>query len=401
MNRHRRPLFHVLALAGSIALLEISAAGATSWLWRRGWMAEIPDLKAAIVQDYLAHRNPALGWGPRVDASGLVTALSPRPPVADAAPPCVSAYGDSFTFGSEVADDHSYPHQLGLRLGCAVANYGVGGYGSDQALMLYRAQRRLDAAPTVILGHVSENILRNVNQYRALLYPGPGQEMSFKPAFTLSGSRLQQVPPPVASADDLDRFVRDPDAALALDAFRARPRRGFPYLFALARWGAGDFHVRAFVSGQPRHAPFYSPAHPAHALALTTAILETFAREAQLNGQQPLLLLIPVGADFTYQRRTGRWPDEPLYRALADAGLPVLHAGPALAARLGDENPCSLFGNCSGHFNDRGNQWLAELVDAFVRDNSARRRRSKEAGLNHHLVKPADPEAVSKLIALL
>jgi CheY-like chemotaxis protein len=29
------------------------------------------------------------------------------------------------------------------------------------------------------------------------------------------------------------------------------------------------------------------------------------------------------------------------------------------------------------------------------------RRRSKEAGFNHHLVKPADPEAVSKLIASL
>lgn len=372
MTRHKRLLFHVLAIAGSAALLEIGAAGATSLLWRWGWMAQIPGFSPVVVQDYLAHRNPALGWGPQVDDSGFVIGLSPRRiPTADVTPPCVSAYGDSFTFGSEVGDDRAYPYQLSLSLGCPVANYGVGGYGSDQALMLYRAQRRLDTAPTVILGHVSENILRNVNQYRALLYPGPGQEMSFKPAFTLSGTRLQQVPPPVASAEDLERVGRDPDVTLPLDAFRARPRRGFPYLFSLARWGAADFHVRAFAGRQPRHAPFYSPAHPTHALALTTAILEAFAREARVNGQRPVLLLIPVGSDFSYQRRTGQWPDEPLYRALADAGLPVLHAGPALAARLRGEDPCTLFGNCDGHFNDRGNQWLAELVDAVVRDNSA------------------------------
>ena len=373
MNRAKRRLFQLLTLAGSIVVLELGAAGVTVLLWHQGWMPRLQAVTPVMLEDYLAHRNPILGWGPSVDASGQVLVLSGRtaPQAADGAT-CVSAYGDSFTFGSDVLDDQTYPHQLGLRLGCRVANYGVGGYGSDQAFMRYRAQLGLDQAPTVILAHVSENILRNVNQYRALLYPGPGQELSFKPVFTLAGANLTHVPPTVATADDYAAVARDAGSQLPLDAFRTRPRREFPYLIALARWGAADFHVRAFIGGLPRHVPFYQADHPSRALALTSTILRTFASEATARGQRALVLLIPVGPDFAYHQRTGTWPDEPLYRSLSDAGVEVLHGGRALRARLGPADPCVLYADCHGHFNARGYEWLAASLDEFWRMSSGR-----------------------------
>ena len=110
-------------------------------------------------------------------------------------------------------------------LGCGVANFGQGGYGSDQALLLARAQSAFDRAPVALIGHVSENILRNVNRYRNLVYPG--DELGFKPRFAADGDALRVLPVPVAAAADFDRLDADPEAVLAPDAFLARPRRSF------------------------------------------------------------------------------------------------------------------------------------------------------------------------------
>jgi hypothetical protein len=116
------------------------------------------------------------------------------------------------------------------------------------------------------------------------------------------------------------------------------------------------------VAGIPHHEPFCHPNHPARALQLTTRILATFAREARERDRSPLVVLMPVGRDFNHALATGRWPDQPLADALRNSDVPVLHAGPAMMARLAREEPCHLFGNCSGHYNARGYRLIAELV---------------------------------------
>ena len=360
-----------MAVALVLGVLEASSALTTGLLVRRGWMASIPTFSHSQVAYYLANRNPSLGWGPAVDADGRVTRLSPRedPGFAATAPACVSAYGDSFTAGSEVENDRTYPHDLGIGLGCRVANYGVHGYGSDQSVMLFRAQRHLDTAPVVVLGHVSENVLRNVNQYRQLLYPGQGEELAFKPSFTVQDGELRQRPVPVNSEADVEAFERDPDVFLPFDAFRSRPLRSFPYSFALARWLLADFHVRARLLDVPRHATFYSPDHPSHAFALTVAILRAFASEASGEGRRPIVLLIPVAHDFLYFRKTGIWVDQPVADALRRSGLTVVHAGPLMVNRLRSSDPCGVFGNCSAHFNARGYQLLADVVNEALQQD--------------------------------
>jgi hypothetical protein len=358
----RRRLFQLTTLIVVLTIVETASAIATALLVQRGAMAHIPDFESNEVHNYFAHRNPLLGWGPEVDAQRRVVALQPRndPGFQASAQPCASAYGESFTAGSEVDDDHAYPHQAGAILKCRVANYGIGGFGSDQALMLARAQSHLDQAPVLILGHVSENILRNVNQYRNLLYPD--QPFGFKPRFLLDGDSLREVPIPVQRPEHFRVLQEDPASLLPSDAFVARPRRQFPYTLALTRWIVGDFHLRAMLAGIPRHEPFYHPDHPAQGLQLTTRILATFAREARERGRSPLVVLMPVGRDFKYALATRRWPDQPLADALRARGVPVLHAGPAMMARLAGEEPCHLFGNCSGHYNARGYRLIAELV---------------------------------------
>jgi hypothetical protein len=243
----------------------------------------------------------------------------------------------------------------------------MSGYGTDQALMLFRAQRALDTAPVVVLGHVSENVMRNVNQYRDLLYPGEDQELYFKPAFSLRDGRLEVVPVPVRTAADFQAFQKHPDGFLSIDAFRGRPRRSFPYSAALARWAVVDFHVRTHVAGIPRYAPFYDSADPSGALPLTVAILRVFAEEALTRGQRPIVLLIPVGDDFRYHQRIGVWVDQPLADRLRQARIPVVQAGPLMLLRLRGADPCTLFRDCDRHFNARGYSLLADVLEEEMR----------------------------------
>jgi lipopolysaccharide/colanic/teichoic acid biosynthesis glycosyltransferase len=394
-------LFRVVCVVLTATLAEAGSAVMSAYLARRSMMASIPDFTDEQVSYYVSRHHPMLGWGPAFDDQARVVRLEPRfdpayPAVAGwsftgigdervmnetvgadpGTPPCVSTYGDSFTAGSEVDDNKTYPHVLGVKLGCRAANYGVPGFGTDQALMLFRAQREKDAAPLVILGHISEDLLRNVNQYRNLLDPGNHSALVFKPLFTLFDGGLRFQPIPVQTDADVRAFRQRPDSFLQHDAFRSRPRREFPYSLSLIRWALTDFHVRARLAELPRFVTFYDPTHPSGAFALTAAIMRAFSDEARATGREAVVVLVSAGRDFAHYRKTGRWINEELGEVLERAGVRVIRTGPQMVARLGSDDPCILFRNCFQHFNARGYELLASVIADYVRTQTAVHTRS-------------------------
>ena len=353
-------LWVVLAfVVGGVA--EGVAVIATRILVERGVMAEVPRLSQEEIAFALQHRRPRLGWGPETDHAGKVRRLSPRLDTAlpGDRPACMSVYGDSFTLGA--SDDATYPHHVAVALGCPVANYGVGGYGSDQALMLFRAQRDLDRAPVVMLAHLTENVMRNVNQYQRLLYPA--SRLRFKPRFLLEDGTLRWIGPPVASAADYARVADRPEDFLVHDVFLDRPRPRFPYTIQLLRWLATDSYARARLRREPWHAAFYRPEHPSGALALTTRILIDFAAEARADGRSPLVVIVSTRSDLDYARRTGRWVHQPLLGALVAAGVPTVDTGPIMLARIGAADLEPLF-VADGHPSAAGYALLGETLAA-------------------------------------
>jgi hypothetical protein len=227
--------------------------------------------------------------------------------------------------------------------------------------MLVRAQEHADSAPVIILGHLSENVLRNVNRYMHLLYPGAA--LQFKPRFVARDGHLDYVPLPVNSVADFAALQAKPDSVLAGDALLARPRRGFPYSIALFQWLTRDFKVQAEFTGIPAEASFYKLTHFADGLGLTTEILSTFIRETTEGGKRGVVLLIPTKQAIVYAARTNVWVDQALADALNRRRVPVIHAGPKILQRLAGADPCSLFDQCQQpHFSDVGNRMLAGIV---------------------------------------
>lgn len=82
----------------------------------------------------------------------------PSPPLPQGG---ILAAGDSFTFGSEVKDDESWPAQLETATGVPVVNTGAGGYGLDQAVL--RAEQFIDVIKprAIILAFIPNQIGRN------------------------------------------------------------------------------------------------------------------------------------------------------------------------------------------------------------------------------------------------
>jgi hypothetical protein len=81
-------------------------------------------------------------------------------------------FGDSFTFGEDVADEETYVHVLGdLLPGAEVLNFGVHGYGLDQMLLYLREEGVKYRPDRVMLGYVDEDIYRDVLTFRDYAKP--------------------------------------------------------------------------------------------------------------------------------------------------------------------------------------------------------------------------------------
>jgi len=375
MGGHRQKwLFVAVTLVFVLALLELLAFFGGRFLETKGVFYR-PQAIDGYAQ-YLDSRDPVLGWpsplgppaakgaGPKGrDASG--SRIIPAFPDPDKHPSLISLYGNSFTFSDEVSAENAWSNALSKMLGRRVANYGVGGYGSDQALLRYR-ENRDDTAEVILLNHFSENILRNVNQYRALLYPSV-EGLGWKPRFILGAQgELILVPLPTYSPEEIAAVVANPGDYLANETFVPGDSSGFrelsfPFTLSLLA-SLSHFQMRARLAGLPFYSEFYDPEHPSQAVPVTVGIFREFEAEARRRGQVPVSTVIPSGMSLVSYRDTGNWSYQPLLDQLKARNIDVLDFGPEIIERVGPEGIEALFGDIGGHFNESGYRLLAEIT---------------------------------------
>jgi hypothetical protein len=280
----------------------------------------------------------------------------------------VAVFGDSYTWGDEVGPADAYANVLAQDLGCRVSNYGVGGYGTDQALLRY--ERLNPDAPVVVLGHFADNIIRNVNQERGFL---TNQPFGLKPRFIERNGTLDLIPLPSFTEEQYARVGEDAPTLLPYDYFRPGGpagvvTRGFPYLVSAVR-AFGHYRIRARLHDEPSYAAFYRADHPSGALQVTTEIAKRFVATAKSRGQAPLVVLIPDIKDLQSFRAHGTVAYQPLIDALTAAGVPFVSAAAPLDAYLASRPPCDIYFRCSSsHFRPEGYRELAHIVERALRD---------------------------------
>jgi lysophospholipase L1-like esterase len=313
--------------------------------------------------------HPRLGWLPAHDQLDAVgSRIIPAFIDPQKTPACVSLYGDSFTEGYGVDDEHAWSNVLSQLLNCRVANFGVAGYGTDQAYLRFLSNRQ-DQARVVILGYLTENLIRNVNQLRNLL--GTVASCQLKPRFILNEQgNFTLVPLPQITKEQYEELKENPERVLNQEFFlpggpSGFQRQKFPYIWGIIK--VFPILYKNVVLRQGTYYDFYQPGHPSKALEITVAIMERFCRQARQRGQQPLVLIIPTHIDVSTYNRTGNLVYQPLIDMLKKRNLDFLDAGSKFIQFRGKAlyNPESQY-----HLTEKGNRVLAKIVYDYLIQNN-------------------------------
>jgi hypothetical protein len=357
-------------------------------------------MSAIFLKSVLASRAHFLVWNPNVNAAHEAWSVvagnwdhelgwpSPRDAVA---PPrdrtgakhnsdfpqpghaCASAYGDSFVWGDDIPLADGWIEQLSRKLGCRVANYGVSGYGTDQAFLRFMRMTQ-DEAPVTLLGIFPENLIRNVNQYRGFIGFSPSP-VWVKGRFVLNAEgRLEWIHRPRIDEVDFLNLLRDPASVLPHEYLLPDTRDGpvtlrFPYTLALAHVAATP-RLRVRLTDRPSWADFYKADHPSGALALTTVMVEAFVKEAERRDKRALVVMLPSASSFRARAKFGEPEYAPLLAALAARQIEVFDLAPALLGALEQNSYCALYtapADCTGHFGATGSGVVADAVIAELR----------------------------------
>jgi hypothetical protein len=303
--------------------------------------------------------DPDLGWVFRQGTTAIPYATfgasGARTDPAQGPDGRISAYGDSFTFGQDAAADETWPHYLAKLAGVQVANFGVAGYGPDQAVLrLHRHLLGGQKPQVVVLGILSENIARVVNVWRAAYTPG--EILNFKPILVIEQGVLQWIPPPLAAPDSVESVRRAIDSAQLHDIWLAQnqrrpPRPGFPYL-----WSALD--TAAYLTNRVvRWQDLWRMDRPVEIL---TAVVDRFVALSAEYSFRPVLVFIPMGEDVR-RRESGILPT---YAAALSAVRLEYGASLTVVDILDEPFEAQQFyiEPFTGHASPYGNRTIAESI---------------------------------------
>ena len=397
-------------LLTSLATAGVALAGWELWARRmiRGlradfqWLIteqdESPHLDPNGLAKFVADGyDPELGWVRKPNTSGTERSRGvPMPwsvdgigarsdPYSEDRPVAVVAMGDSYTFSRQVEDGDAWPALLGKITGVRVANFGVGNYGLDQAILRYRREGRIPGAKIAILGVVPETITRVHSAWKH--YSEYGNTFAFKPRFRLSGGRLEMLPNvitepglfgcyhqflPVLRDRDYfyeSKFRHDMIRSPYLWHWLSKPRNR--RLVALLRErnlrrkrGNCDDAMEAapFRSVMERNLRLAAAMYgEGECRALFKALVLLFAQEVRAAGVEPVFAMFPQLLDLQCFGVTQ--PYQPVMKELGESLLVVdgaeILSGDDMAGLYAEDS----FG---GHYSAQGNSAVAGLMARHI-----------------------------------
>lgn len=172
----------LLIIASSVALLELTLRTVSGIADVYRGLGHFPDVarvhyEAVFLQKHTekppqpGNHDPNLGWDLDINGDRIRGNRHYLPMPAENVLRFV-AIGDSFTYGTDVKTNESYPAQLERRIqGAEVINMGVPGYGVDQATLKYLEHGRQLNPHIVILGIFPEDYERTSLPFFAYAKP--------------------------------------------------------------------------------------------------------------------------------------------------------------------------------------------------------------------------------------
>jgi hypothetical protein len=316
--------------------------------------------------------SPELGWSPRprasneesihnaeglrVDAPDRTFDRAPKPGVWR-----IALFGDSFVYGSEVKYPDTWAYGLARALegsgkSVEVLNFGVPGYGADQAYLRWTRLGAQYAPHVVIFGLQLENMHRNVNLVRPFYIPVVDLPFS-KPRFVERQGKWELINQPAVPPERLAPLIAE------FDRWELHHAEEFykPDQYESTWWWHSrllGFAVPALLerTGAIPRDDRLTPAKQ----DLTVQILSDFAKDVEARGGRFLVLHLPTRGDLQSLSSTGQLPlPDFLERVRARFGL--IDPAADLVRRGGEVSIPALF-RPGGHYTADGNAVVAQLL---------------------------------------
>lgn len=395
-------LWAAIAVLMGIALAEIClrilvARARPQFPWLITATDTCPALDPDAVDRYIERSfDPELGWVRGAGTSGVdITDVGPvtfnisqngtrADPLGDTPSGKLCVYGDSYAFCRLVADNETWPHYIAEQTGLPVANYGVGNYGVDQAVLRLEREIANFSGDIAIVAVVPETIARIQSYWKH--YFEYGNVLAFKPVFRIADGGISLIPQAIRSREDfaqlaqhvariqkIDPFYR---SKFLIDMFRGcyvcclirRWRRHLPILGRLVRgWVSGRPEVgkrRAFELVLRENARVVADLYAdADACTLFERIVRRADEICRRNGKQFALVIVPQPHDVHDAAHRG----SPYADFMYELGktVPVIDLTRSFAAH---PHPEKLYrdGPLGQHCSPDGNRLIASEICRYL-----------------------------------
>jgi hypothetical protein len=287
----------------------------------------------------------------------------------------VATYGDSFTYSADEEDCHSWQTYLGEKIHGNVLNFGVSGYGTDQAYLKYELNSARVWTPVVIMGILPDNSNRVVNVFRSFYAPSGFMGLT-KPRYVRKGETFELLSNPLSSPQDMSR-LQDPAFVRELgqnDYWYQQdmnlPRLGFPYTLSLVLWRGYLWEHLAFALNLPRGTSrvHFFPGNlfeEKEPLAVMRHVVDLFVQTAKARNSRPVVVIMSHKELVLETRKYGISRVNNLVKYLQDQGYDFVDLIDAMVQM----NPTKeqLDSWYREHATPEGNKVIAGIIAAHLK----------------------------------
>ena len=367
----------VVVMAGfleMVAYVLIAQKGKTFYL-----PAPLKNIETMVIpEETRTNFSASLGWehrhpnkeGYRGDPKDITNAA-------------LAVFGDSYTQGHPDIEK-SWPHLLEQKLASPVLNFGIGGYGTDQAYLRFeeRYAEKLDT-PYVGLFIMPENIARVVSHYRGF-YVRRNRVSYTKPMFHHDGQTIELLPNPLTSPDDFKKlgdmaFLQEIGAKdywfKSFGNYGLNEFAGFPYSYYLLK-SLPYYTKRSYDRWVKYEYPYVALYQDERALEILDHVIDQFVARAVEQGAVPIVGFLPQLVNMLRYQESGEAVYHDFLRDLKSrADFVVVDMLDFFAPYLDrGEDPLAFFISANdGHYNGRGEAVVSDALFGVLRDMDADR----------------------------
>mgnify|MGYP000079472795 CR=1 FL=1 len=292
---------------------------------------------------------------------------------------CISLYGDSFTFGSDVSHKDAWSNLLAKKLNCSVYNFGVPAFGVDQSYLRFRENIDFNSKLT-ILGIYPDDIERNLTQNYSIIADNFIDIFYSKPKFIINDKNdLELIKIPINTLHDGKLFSKNFKLFLKEDELIHKYQKKlikptFPYVVKLIKLGHVFFQKKknsiSFTGILPDSLPFWM--RKKESLKLNSKIIDLFFTTCGERNQKCKVLIIPDYTSLNYYHDTKKNINIQIYEKNIWKKN-IWDPTNWLGEKMKGSNPCMYIGannDCNGHYNENGNKLLSSFIIKKLKDEN-------------------------------